>query len=110
MHCKSLHLGLGPQGAPGHIIIKIINQLTQFINEQLYLNYLTDIIRLSGDAIRLIRLGDNIIKLTRLGDNIIRLIRLGDNIMKFIRLGGNIIRLSVEYWENLGCSVTIKKL
>jgi hypothetical protein len=41
IYYKSLHLGLGPQGAPGHIIIKNINQLTQFINEQLYMNYLT---------------------------------------------------------------------
>jgi hypothetical protein len=41
MHYKSLHLGLGPQGAQGHINIKNINQSTQFINEKLYINFLT---------------------------------------------------------------------
>ena len=46
----------------------------------------------------------------RLSDNIIRLIRLSDDAMRFIRLGGNVIRLSVKYWENLGCLITIKRL
>jgi hypothetical protein len=44
VHYKSLYLGLGPQGAPRILIqdlIKNINQSTQFINEQLYINYLT---------------------------------------------------------------------
>ena len=48
-------------------------------------------------------------RLIRLGDNAIRLIRLGDNIIRFIRLGSDVIRLGVKYWENLNCSVTIKK-
>ena len=49
-------------------------------------------------------------RLARLSNNTIRLIRLGNNIIRFIRLGGDVIRLNIEYWENLGCSVTIKRL
>ena len=40
----------------------------------------------------------------------IRLIRLSDNIIRFVRLSGNVIRLSVKYWENLGCLITVKRL
>ena len=69
-----------------------------------------DTIRLGGDAIRLVRLGDDAMRLARLGDNAIRLVRLGDDAMRFMRLGGDVIRLGVEHWENLGCSVTVGRL
>ena len=59
-----------------------------------------NIIRLSGDVIRLMRFSDDVI----------RLIRLGNNIIRFIRLSSNIIRLNIKYWENLGCLITIKRL
>ena len=49
-------------------------------------------------------------RLARLSNNTIRLIRLSNNTIRFIRLGGDVIRLGVKYWENLGCSVTIKRL
>jgi hypothetical protein len=49
-------------------------------------------------------------RLARLSDNAIRLIRLSDDTMRFIRLSGDIIRLGIKHWENLGCSVTIKRL
>ena len=49
-------------------------------------------------------------RLARLSNNMIRLVRLNDDVIRFIRLGGNIIRLNIKHWENLGCSVTIKRL
>ena len=69
-----------------------------------------DIIRLGGNIIRLMRLGDDTIKLIRLGDNTIKLVRLSDDVMRFINLSSDVIRLSIKYWENLKCLITIKRL